>query len=78
MSDDNDLMIINKSGIVIRLACSDIRTLGRATMGVRLINLDKKQDEIASIAKVLAESKEEELIDGEHPSDLSDEEVNED
>ncbi len=78
VTDDNDLMIINKSGIVIRLACSEIRTLGRATMGVRLINLDKKQDEIASIAKVLAESKEDELIENEHPSDLPDDLVNED
>lgn len=77
VTDDHDLMIINKSGITIRLACADVRTLGRATMGVRLINLDKKNDEIASIAKVMAESKEEELIDQEHPSDASDDVVNE-
>ena len=52
VSDDNDLMIINKSGITIRLNISDIRTMGRATQGVRLINLDKRNDEIASVCKV--------------------------
>src|SRR5690606_39966188 len=41
VSDENDLMIINKSGITIRLNISDIRTMGRATQGVRLINLEK-------------------------------------
>ena len=58
VSDDNDLMIINKSGITIRLNISDIRTMGRATQGVRLINLDKRNDEIASVCKV--DSQEEE------------------
>ncbi len=57
VNNDNDLMIINRSGVAIRLAVEDIRVTGRATMGVRLINLDKKQDEIASIAKVLSDSK---------------------
>ena len=52
VSDDNDLMIINKSGITIRVNISDIRTMGRATQGVRLINLDKRNDEIASVCKV--------------------------
>lgn len=52
VTDDNDLMIINKSGITIRLNISDIRTMGRATQGVRLINLDKRNDEIASVCKV--------------------------
>uniref|UniRef100_A0AB33JL99 DNA gyrase subunit A n=1 Tax=Prevotella sp. GTC17262 TaxID=3236797 RepID=A0AB33JL99_9BACT len=52
--DDNDLMIINKSGIVIRLAVSDVRTMGRATQGVRLINLAKKNDAIASVCKVMS------------------------
>ena len=55
VTDDNDLMIINKSGITIRLAVKDIRVTGRATQGVKLINLNKKQDEIASITKVNAE-----------------------
>ncbi|MCL2072418.1 MAG: DNA gyrase subunit A [Marinilabiliaceae bacterium] len=59
VSDDNDLMIINKSGITIRLAVANIRVMGRATMGVRLINLDKKNDEIASVAKVASEKEEE-------------------
>ncbi len=59
VTDDNDLMIINKSGITIRLAVKDIRVTGRATQGVKLINLNKKQDEIASITKVNAEEEEE-------------------
>ena len=59
VSDDNDLMIINKSGITIRLNISDIRTMGRATQGVRLINLDKRNDEIASVCKVDSQEDEE-------------------
>ena len=55
VSDENDLMIINKSGITIRLKVADIRTMGRATQGVRLINLEKRNDEIASVCKVAAE-----------------------
>ncbi len=54
VTDDNDLMIINKSGIAIRLAVSDVRTMGRATQGVRLINLVKKNDNIASVCKVMS------------------------
>ena len=50
----NDLMIINKSGIVIRLAVADVRVMGRATQGVRLINLAKKNDVIASVCKVMS------------------------
>lgn len=52
VSDENDLMIINKSGITIRLNVADIRVMGRATQGVRLINLEKRGDEIASVCKV--------------------------
>ena len=52
--DENDLMIINKSGIVIRLAVADVRVMGRATQGVRLINLAKKSDVIASVCKVMS------------------------
>ena len=59
VTDDNDLMIINKSGIVIRLAVSDVRTMGRATQGVRLINLVKKNDNIASVCKVMSSELEE-------------------
>ncbi|MRX46459.1 DNA gyrase subunit A [Pedobacter puniceum] len=51
VTDKDDLMIINKSGIVIRIAMSHLRVMGRATQGVRLINL-KANDEIASVAKV--------------------------
>ncbi len=54
VTDENDLMIINKSGIVIRLAVQDIRIMGRATQGVRLINLTKKNDVIASVCKVMS------------------------
>ena len=56
VTEENDLMIINKSGITIRLKVRDLRVMGRATQGVRLINLEKKHDEIASVTKVKAES----------------------
>lgn len=52
VTDENDLMIINKSGITIRLKVSDIRVMGRATQGVRLINLEKRGDQIGSVCKV--------------------------
>ena len=54
VTDDNDLMIINKSGIVIRLSVAECRVMGRATQGVRLINLSKKNDVIASVCKVMS------------------------
>ncbi|MBR6417214.1 MAG: DNA gyrase subunit A, partial [Bacteroidales bacterium] len=54
VTDDNDLMIINKSGIVIRMAVAEVRVMGRATQGVRLINLAKKNDVIASVCKVMS------------------------
>lgn len=59
VTDDNDLMIINKSGILIRLKVADVRVMGRATQGVRLINLAKKNDTIASVCKVMSASDEE-------------------
>jgi DNA gyrase subunit A len=59
VNDDNDLMIINKSGITIRLKVSETRVMGRATQGVRLINLEKRNDEIASVCKVPTEVEEE-------------------
>ncbi len=59
VNDDNDLMIINQSGIVIRLAVADCRVMGRATQGVRLINLSKKNDVIASVCKVMKSEEEE-------------------
>ena len=52
VNDDNDLVIINKSGITIRLKVKSLRVMGRATQGVRLINLEKKNDQIASVCKV--------------------------
>ena len=54
VTDDNDLMIINKSGILIRLKVSECRVMGRATQGVRLINLTKKNDVISSVCKVMS------------------------
>ena len=61
VTDDNDLMIINKSGITIRLKVADVRVMGRATQGVRLINLEKRNDEIGSVCKVTSETAEEAL-----------------
>ncbi len=63
VTDENDLMIINKSGITIRMKVADLRVMGRATQGVRLINLGKRNDEIASVCKVLSEKDEEALPD---------------
>jgi DNA gyrase, A subunit len=62
VTNENDLMIINKSGIAIRLHVEDLRVMGRATQGVRLINLEKKNDSIASVCKVMTETEEEEII----------------
>ena len=62
VTDENDLMIINRSGVIIRIAVSDLRVMGRATQGVRLINL-KKNDSIAAVAKVSVEE-EEEVLEG--------------
>jgi DNA gyrase subunit A len=58
VDDENDLMIINKSGIVIRMAVEDLRVMGRATQGVKLIDI-KGTDTIASVAKVIREEEEE-------------------
>lgn len=59
VTDDNDLMIINKSGITIRLRVADVRIMGRATQGVRLIDLEKRNDHIGSVCKVTTEEEEE-------------------
>ncbi len=59
VNDDNDLVIINKSGITLRIKVSDIRVQGRATQGVRLINLEKRNDEIASVCCVDSDPEEE-------------------
>ncbi len=61
VTDENDLVIINKSGITLRMKVADVRVMGRATQGVRLINLEKRNDEIASVCKVLSESIDEEM-----------------
>ena len=58
VTDDNDLMIINKSGITIRLRVADVRIMGRATQGVRLIDLEKRNDHIGSVCKVTTEEEE--------------------
>ncbi|MFZ4725274.1 MAG: DNA gyrase subunit A [Paludibacter sp.] len=63
VTDENDLMIINKSGITIRIKVADFRIMGRATQGVRLINLEKRNDEIASVCKVLSEVALEEVVE---------------
>jgi len=65
VTDENDLMIINKSGILIRLKVADVRVMGRATQGVRLINLAKKNDTIASVCKVQHSEEEEEFEEAE-------------
>lgn len=72
VTDENDLMIINKSGILIRLKVADVRIMGRATQGVRLINLTKKNDTIASVCKV--DSNADEDIETEEV-DVNDDEV---
>ena len=64
VTDENDLMIINKSGITIRLHVASVRIMGRATQGVRLIDLEKRNDQIGSVCKVTSES-EEENVDNE-------------
>lgn len=66
VTDENDLMIINKSGVTIRTSVSALRVMGRATQGVKLINL-KSDDEIAAVAKVEIE----------HNEDLNEEDLNE-
>ncbi len=72
VTDENDLMIINKSGIAIRTKVSDLRVMGRATQGVRIINLEKRNDEIASVCKVHSEDEEEVTSDKEVNSESID------
>ena len=68
VSDENDLMIINKSGIAIRMGVDTLRVMGRATQGVKLINL-KGDDTIAAVAKVIKEEEaDQETNEGEEPS----------
>ncbi len=78
VNDDNDLVIINRSGMLIRIRVADIRIAGRATQGVRLINLDKRGDEIASVCPVPTDPEEEStVVDGEELPELSDAELEE-
>jgi DNA gyrase subunit A len=75
VTDDDDLMIINKSGLTIRMMVSDLRVMGRATQGVRLINI-KGNDSIAAVTKVLREDEEivldenEEMNDADNSADI--------
>ena len=64
VNDEQDLMIINKSGIAIRLKLSEVRVMGRDTQGVKLINLGKRNDVISSVCQVNAEEEEDELVEG--------------
>jgi DNA gyrase subunit A len=62
VTDADDLMIINKSGLTIRMAVEDLRVMGRATQGVKLINL-KGKDSIAAVTKVMKDDPEEVIVD---------------
>ncbi len=75
VTDENDLMIINKSGITIRLKVSDVRIMGRATQGVRLINLEKRNDQIGSVCKVKTESLEDEVPEEESEGKIMNDET---
>ena len=77
VNDDNDLVIINKSGRTLRIHVSDIRVMGRATQGVRLINLDKRNDVIASVCCVDADPEEDvvEVLDAEELPGLADADI---
>jgi len=71
VTDADDLMIINKSGILIRMAVADLRVMGRATQGVRLINL-REDDGIASVARVAMEEEAEDLIESGEENEVND------
>lgn len=74
VTEDHDLMIINKSGIAIRMKVADVRVQGRATQGVRLINLEKRNDEIASVCKVWSDNDDQQVeqAEPEEPTDTQD------
>ena len=81
VNDDNDLVIINKSGITLRLHVAQLRLMGRYTQGVRLINLEKRGDEIASVCCVDADNEAEvEEVEGlqEELPELTDEQIEDD
>jgi DNA gyrase subunit A len=81
VTDEDDLMIINKSGLTIRMEVSDLRVMGRATQGVRLINI-KGNDSIAAVTKVMKEDEVEEvdgqILDGVDADEMNDTETSED
>ncbi len=76
VTDNDDIMIITKSGLTIRLSASDIRVLGRATQGVRLINL-RSEDQIAGVARVNAQELPENIEGEENPAETNDDELSE-
>ncbi|MCM1032321.1 MAG: DNA gyrase subunit A [Odoribacter sp.] len=77
VNDDNDLVIINRSGMLIRIRVADIKIAGRATQGVRLINLERRGDAIASVCAVPTDPEEESTgIDGEELPELSEADLN--
>ena len=79
VNDENDLVIVNRSGMLIRIRVADIKIAGRATQGVRLINLDKRGDEIASVCPVPTDPEEAtEGIDGEELPEMSEADLNAD
>jgi DNA gyrase subunit A len=68
--DERDLMIINKSGTAIRTSIADIRVMGRATQGVKLIDIMKRNDEISSVCSVIHEEPEEESVEEENAENI--------
>jgi DNA gyrase subunit A len=72
VTDADDLMIINRSGVAIRISIEDLRVMGRATQGVKVINL-RADDEIAAVAKVI---KEEDMVDEDEVRDIEVDETN--
>jgi DNA gyrase subunit A len=72
VTDADDLMIINRSGVAIRISIEDLRVMGRATQGVKVINL-RTDDEIAAVAKVI---KEEDMVDEDEVRDIEVDETN--
>ncbi len=72
VTDNDDLMIINKSGLTIRMAVANLRVMGRATQGVKLINI-KENDSIAAVAKVMHEDENaDEISDNQIKNDEND------
>jgi len=76
VTDNDDLMIINENGVIIRLGVANLRVMGRATQGVRLINL-KEKDKIAAVAKVSKEEEEEKIASEEETTTITDTSSNE-